>query len=104
MRELDGRLAVITGGGKGIGRAIALAYASDGARVAVLGRDQAALAAVCEHISAADGSATALICDLSDAAAIQHCFARIQADLGPIDILVNNAGITASGKFTALDL
>ena len=103
MSVLDGRIALVTGGGRGIGRAVALALASSGAAVAVTGRDAARLGAVCDEIAAGGGVALALQCDVAEAPAVAQAFARASERLGPIDILVNNAGITASVKFAEMD-
>ncbi len=103
MSTLAGRVAVVTGGGRGIGRAIALALAGHGAAVAVAGRDTARLAAVRAEIEARGGTALALGCDVTDSAAVARAFAEASAQLGPIDILVNNAGITASVKLAEMD-
>jgi NAD(P)-dependent dehydrogenase (short-subunit alcohol dehydrogenase family) len=103
MGELDGKVAVVTGGGRGIGRAIAVALAGAGARVAVTGRNADVLHEVCAEISAYGGAAAAFPGDVSDAAAVRDTFAQIRATLGPVDILVNNAGMTASVKFTDMD-
>jgi NAD(P)-dependent dehydrogenase (short-subunit alcohol dehydrogenase family) len=103
MGELDGRKALVTGGGRGIGRAIALALADAGAAVAVTGRDVGRLEAVRAEIEAQSGRAFVLRCDVTDAAEIDVAFAEARRELGPIDILVNNAGITASVKFAEMD-
>jgi 3-oxoacyl-[acyl-carrier protein] reductase len=86
---LEGKLAVVTGGGAGIGRAISQRLAADGARVAVLDIRQETADATLESIGGAGG---ALVCDVSDSASVDATFARIEAELGPPDILVNNAG------------
>ena len=99
MTVLEGKVALVTGGGRGIGRAIALALAGAGAAVAITGRDAERLAAVQAEIAALGRAALALPGDVSDSAAVNRAFAEARAALGPIDILVNNAGITASIKF-----
>ena len=103
MGTLDGKVALVTGGGRGIGRAIALALAGAGAAVVVTGRDMSKLGAVQAEITASGGTALALACDVADSGAVAAAFAQARAALGPIDILVNNAGITASVKFADTD-
>ena len=98
MGELDRRVAVVTGGGKGIGRAVAAALAEAGARVAVLGRDMAALEATAGPIKG-----LAVACDVAEGDQIAGAFAQVRAALGPIGVLVNNAGITASAKTADMD-
>jgi NAD(P)-dependent dehydrogenase (short-subunit alcohol dehydrogenase family) len=83
---LTGKTALITGGGRGIGRAIALTFAQHGARVAVAARTREQVESVAQEIGG-----TALVCDVSDSASVTQMF----ADLHP-DILVNNAGIAES--------
>jgi NAD(P)-dependent dehydrogenase (short-subunit alcohol dehydrogenase family) len=103
MDEIAGKVAAVTGGGRGIGRAIAVALAGAGVRVAITGRSADVLEQVCAEISAHGGEAAAFPGDVADAAAVRNTFARIRATLGPVDILVNNAGMTASVKFTDMD-
>jgi 3-oxoacyl-[acyl-carrier protein] reductase len=84
-----GPVAVVTGGGAGIGRAISRRLGRDGARVAVLDiRPESAEETL--RMAGADG--VALVCDVSDSAAVDAAFARVESELGPVDILVNNAG------------
>ena len=103
MGVLDGKVALVTGGGRGIGRAIALALAGSGAAVAVAGRDTSKLDAVRTEIAAGGAKALAVGCDVADSRMVAAAFEQVRAALGPIDILVNNAGITASIKFTETD-
>jgi NAD(P)-dependent dehydrogenase (short-subunit alcohol dehydrogenase family) len=103
MGTLEGKVALVTGGGRGIGRAIALALAGAGAAVVVTGRDMARLEAVRAEIAAGGRPALALGCDVADSGAVAAAFAQARAALGPIDVLVNNAGITASVKFVETD-
>ncbi|MEP7187652.1 MAG: SDR family NAD(P)-dependent oxidoreductase, partial [Roseiflexaceae bacterium] len=103
MGTLDGKVALVTGGGRGIGRAIALAFADAGAAVVVTGRDMVKLDAVRAEIAAGGAAALALACDVADSGAVAAAFAQARAALGQLDILVNNAGITASVKFADTD-
>ena len=90
---LKGRAAVITGGSKGIGRAIALGLAEEGVRIALLARTRTALQAAADQIRAATGvTVLALPTDIRDAAAVATTVERARAELGPLHILVNNAG------------
>lgn len=91
--ELAGRHAVVTGGGRGIGAAIASALAADGAQVTLMGRTAAPLEQHAETLRHAHRvRAHALAVDVGDAAAVRHAFDAAVAELGPVDILVNNAG------------
>jgi 2-keto-3-deoxy-L-fuconate dehydrogenase len=95
--RLDRKVAVVTGAGSGIGRAIASTFARQGARVFVLERDVGAAAETVAQLAAAGGTAVAVPCDVSDAAAVTAAFTRVDADAGRLDILVNNAGIAHIG-------
>jgi len=90
---LKGRAALITGGSKGIGRAIALGLAEEGVRLALLARTETTLQAAADEIRAATGvTVLALPTDIRDAAAVLTSVERARAELGPLHILVNNAG------------
>src|SRR5262249_25385636 len=103
MGMLDGKVALVTGGGRGIGRAIALALAGAGAAVAVTGRNVEMLEDTRAAITARGGTALAAAWDVGDSAAVRAAFDTARAALGPIDILVNNAGVTVSVKFAETD-
>ncbi|MCX7789970.1 MAG: SDR family oxidoreductase [Chloroflexaceae bacterium] len=98
MGELTGKVALVTGGGRGIGRAVALALAGAGAAVAVTGRNPDSLEETVAAIGAAGGRAMALPGDTGDPEAVRAAFAATRAAFGPVGILVVNAGITASMK------
>jgi 3-oxoacyl-[acyl-carrier protein] reductase len=94
MFDLEGRVALVTGGAQGIGRAIALNLAQGGASVAVTDMQRAKLDEVVKEIEDKGGKALALSVDVTDVAAVQAMVERALEALGKVDILVNNAGIT----------
>jgi 2-deoxy-D-gluconate 3-dehydrogenase len=100
MGALDGRKAIVAGGGRGIGRAIALAFAAEGADVAVVGRDPDTLTAVADEIRAAGRTAIGVSQDLTQVTEIPGLFDRLAAELGGLDILVNSAGVQITGPST----
>jgi NAD(P)-dependent dehydrogenase (short-subunit alcohol dehydrogenase family) len=92
--DLKGQVAVVTGGSRGIGRAIALAFAGAGASVAIVGRDSAALQTTLAELTDRGAPvATAVRADVSKVAEIEEMAAQVKQKLGPVDILVNSAGI-----------
>src|SRR6185503_11081391 len=90
---LKGKVTLITGGGRGIGKAIALAFAREGARIAVAARTAEQVEQVAREIG---GGAISAVCDVSDPQSVTHMFTDVQDRLGDVDILVNNAGIAES--------
>ena len=89
--DLSGKVALVTGSTRGIGRAIAETLVSCGAKVAVVGRDQAKADEVAAQIG---GESRGFACDISDPAAITALIGAVESAFGQLDILVNNAGIT----------
>lgn len=93
MAELTDKVALVTGGGRGLGEGIARALAAEGVAVMLVARDVAAVGAVAQSIVAAGGRAEAMVCDVSDYAAVEAVVAATRAKLGGLDILINNAGV-----------
>lgn len=97
MNELANHVAVVTGAGRGIGRAIALKFAAEGADVVVVSRTQENSEKVAAEIRALGRKAWAFAVDVADGAAVTAAADKILADCGKADILVNNAGVTRDG-------
>lgn len=102
QRRFDGKVAVVTGAGGGIGSAIAERLAGEGATVIVADMNEAAAEAVAERLRGSGGAASALAFDVTDADASSGAVERIVTDFGAIDVLANNAGINRRGAL--LDL
>ncbi len=103
MESLQGKIALVTGAGKGIGKAIALALANEGVQVGLLARTDKDLQAVAKEIEAAGGKAATATADVSDLQSVNKAINSIQEQLGNIDILLNNAGTGKFGKFLELE-
>lgn len=97
--QLQDKVAIITGGGRGIGRAIAMAYAAEGASVVIAARSAAQLNEVADEITAQDGEVFAIPTDLQIRADVETLVQKTVERFGKIDILVNNAGINPRGLF-----
>ncbi len=91
---LAGQAAIVTGGGTGLGRGIAIALAQVGAKVALASRKVENLQRVADEITAMGGTAVAIPCDVRDPEAVEAMVAEAEARLGPVSILINNAGAT----------
>ena len=91
--SLNGKVAVVTGGNRGIGRAIAGGFAEAGATVVIAARNEKKSAEAAKEIEASGGRAIAVTSDVSDRAQIERMIDTVTSDVGPIDVLVNNAGI-----------
>jgi 3-hydroxybutyrate dehydrogenase len=102
--KLQNRLALITGGGRGIGRAIALQFAREGAQVAVAARTLAQVEQVAREVQEFQTKALAVTCDVSDLNSVEQMFAEVNQTFGHgPDIMVNNAGIAESASITKTD-
>lgn len=102
--DIEGAVALVTGGGTGIGRGIALALAREGAYVAVCGRRRGLLRETIETIEAGGGQGLAVQADVSDRADVERLVGRVIDQFGAIDILVNNAGIGGGGPIHTHDV
>ena len=102
--DFDGQVVLVTGAGQGNGAAIARAFASAGARVAVVDRNRSTAADVAAHIVAARGTAEPFELDVSDAAACRDTAATVRDRLGPVNVLVNNAGVLIRSAFAQGDV
>lgn len=93
MDRLNGKVAVVTGGGSGIGRGIALRFAAEGAKIVVADIKGESAAAVVKEIETRGGLALAVTTDVAQSAQVDDLFGQTQARFGTVDVLVNNAGI-----------
>jgi NAD(P)-dependent dehydrogenase (short-subunit alcohol dehydrogenase family) len=98
--ELADKVAVITGGGTGMGKATAALFAAEGAKVVIAGRRAQPLATTEAEVRGKGGTIAAVVTDITDGAAVQRLFSETERLFGRIDILFNNAGVFVSGKET----
>lgn len=103
MDTIEGRVALVTGGGRGIGRAIALALAREGMHVAIAARTVPEIEAVAAEVAALGRRTLFFPLDVSDRAALARAPSVVAATLGPVDVLVNNAGMHTSGPVHRMD-
>ncbi|SUE13964.1 putative oxidoreductase [Rhodococcus gordoniae] len=103
MSELDGKIALITGAGQGVGQGIAFALAKQGASIAVVGRTESKLIETCEQIRQFGGRGEPIVADIADGDQITRSVAETVDLFGGIDILVNNASLNPLGDILDLD-
>ena len=97
MKQLENQIAVVTGAGRGLGRAIALKFAAEGADIVCISRTKENSARVADEVRVLGRKAWAQAVDVADAKAVADCGERILGETGRVDILVNNAGVTRDG-------
>jgi NAD(P)-dependent dehydrogenase (short-subunit alcohol dehydrogenase family) len=102
--ELPGKAAIVTGAGRGIGKATAELFAAAGAAVAVIDVNEEHAQRTAEAIGSAGGTAIPIVCDVTGEKAVEAAFAQVADELGGIDILVNNAGMAIRKPATELPL
>lgn len=103
--QLEEKVSIVTGGGKGIGRIIAIRFAAEGAAVTVAGRNKDSVESVAQEIRERGGRALATLTDVADEASVREMVSATLASFGQIDILVNNAGIIGpTAPVTQVDL
>ena len=103
MQELKGKMALITGGSRGIGKAIALALAEEGVNVAITGRNEEKLKAVVQEIEQKGVKSAYVVFDITSKTEVYGALEKLQKDFGKIDILVNNVGIAAFGGILEME-
>jgi len=103
MEPLEGKVALVTGAGKGIGRAIAIALAKEGVDVGLLARTEKDLNEVAAELKSAGVNTCVVTADVSKMAEVNTAVETVQRVLGPVDILINNAGVASFGKFMELE-
>ncbi|MDW3217989.1 MAG: SDR family NAD(P)-dependent oxidoreductase [Acidimicrobiales bacterium] len=104
MQDITGKVAVVTGGASGIGRATAIALAAEGARVVVADIEQPPLDDVVAEIRAAGGDAIGVVCDVSDWSSVDALRQACVESFGDADIVMNNAGVAGGGPLSSIEL
>jgi meso-butanediol dehydrogenase/(S,S)-butanediol dehydrogenase/diacetyl reductase len=100
---LEGQPAIVTGGGQGVGRGIALALAAEGAPVALLGRTEMTMLGTCDEVISRGGRAMFVVCDVRELEDIERAVDQVLAEFGGLRILINNAQILPSGFLLDID-
>ena len=98
QNRFAGRVVLVTGAGGGIGRAVALRFAAEGAKVGVNDIRPETVQSVVDEVTSAGGQALAVAADVSDAAQVEAMFARVEAEFGYVDVLYNNAGLIDTNR------
>lgn len=104
MGKLESKVAIVTGGGSGIGKAISRDFAKEGARVVLAARNGAKLAQAAEELGAGGSTVVSIPTDVTDEAQVHSLFERVMARFGRLDILVNNAGVSDGGPLTEMSV
>ncbi|MBS4207875.1 3-ketoacyl-ACP reductase [Bacillus sp. FJAT-50079] len=102
MQNLQGKTALVTGAGRGIGRATAIAFAKEGINVGLIGKTFENLEQVAKELEEYNVKVTVAVADVKDSESVSAAVDHVISELGPIDILINNAGIGKFGKFLEL--
>jgi NAD(P)-dependent dehydrogenase (short-subunit alcohol dehydrogenase family) len=103
MEELKAKVVLVTGGSRGIGRSIALAFAPQGSHVAVAGRNEASLNSVAEEIRSLGAQPLPLTCDVTARQEVEALWEKIRKRFGPVQILINNAGMAPAVSFLEME-
>ena len=103
MQSLNGKVALVTGAGKGIGKAIALALGSEGVHVGLVARTEKDIKSVAGELEQKGVKASYATADVSNRSEVEAAVAKVQSELGPVDILINNAGTATFGGFLELE-